>query len=931
MAKHHPDLIFCRKIPGINIGRLCDKCDGRCVICDSHIIRNISSPVRVCEDCSYGICQNRCLICNAPGTTDAYYCTECTLLEKDRDGCPKILNVGTARTDIFYERKKYGPSNESHTMSNEEVLQKLKNAFSELDNVPDSKILAKLNSEQGEENLEDTRILEMTLAKYRVKKPQITSVLEGAIKRIEEKGDVKNAKQVMEFLLAVKFNTKLDFSSKNKNTTVSKLSEDKKSQGTRYSSNSSIHNMTNPLFPSLSRIQSMLPEQKESLILDFTEFELIRNILSALQGIESLMFRQIAIPQVTHNDSLSATVYLHKVRPEHRIMIEEILKTAKYYIKISTLLRFQVLDTIGQALLKSVRQCINVYFEEASNMYYKFMEDNSCINLFLIYKFTLKWKEPLYILFTLMSKTINKCGLDILNIAYETSRFRPKDTLTGEFLSKIVDAMFAEFHSTLKFWLFRGQVPEGVNHWIISKNDDVSENRKWTDWVVLNKDKLPVSLLPISDIFYKILSIGRTVLFLMESSSSLSYDSQEEQRVELFNRLDPSLSYYDLGHRSLLSGTIYEMNRLVSADMVHTILNTHHFQDHLEALRRHFLLTCPSYFENIHDSFEELNNTFCDFSSDNSLPFLSQRVHLHTLSVDEAIRISNSWRGLRIEKYFIMKSAEGEFGASSHTHSSGSSSLGHNSYYNRKVNLTYRAPQPVGIILNDKNVALYEKIFNMVFEIRGVALKIDRIHTKLRSVVLSLRINCKEMLPLMYKFLGKIHIMSLFINKVLYYIYYDVIPLAQKKLEEDLANVNGLEDIMQYHFMYLETIKKGLFMSRRSFSVSAAISNCIGKISDFLVLSQKLIDFWYNYEKVLTPDPTFKHPANDTVVFEAEEYQSRKLSVIETFENTNKKEFFNISIQFNKFMEDVIQYATEDVSNNFMPLKKHFLVLIEVF
>lgn len=54
---------------------------------------------------------------------------------------------------------------ESHTMSNEEVLQKLKNAFSELDNVPDSKILAKLNSEQGEENLEDTRILEMTLAK----------------------------------------------------------------------------------------------------------------------------------------------------------------------------------------------------------------------------------------------------------------------------------------------------------------------------------------------------------------------------------------------------------------------------------------------------------------------------------------------------------------------------------------------------------------------------------------------------------------------------------------------------------------------------------------------------------------------------------------------------------------------------------------------
>lgn len=25
-----------------------------------------------------------------------------------RDGCPKIVNLGSARTDLFYERKKYG-------------------------------------------------------------------------------------------------------------------------------------------------------------------------------------------------------------------------------------------------------------------------------------------------------------------------------------------------------------------------------------------------------------------------------------------------------------------------------------------------------------------------------------------------------------------------------------------------------------------------------------------------------------------------------------------------------------------------------------------------------------------------------------------------------------------------------------------------------
>ena len=27
---------------------------------------------------------------------------------EQRDGCPKIVNLGTSKTDLFYERKKYG-------------------------------------------------------------------------------------------------------------------------------------------------------------------------------------------------------------------------------------------------------------------------------------------------------------------------------------------------------------------------------------------------------------------------------------------------------------------------------------------------------------------------------------------------------------------------------------------------------------------------------------------------------------------------------------------------------------------------------------------------------------------------------------------------------------------------------------------------------
>ena len=107
--------------------------DGRCVICDSFV--KPSTVVRVCDECNYGSYAGRCVVCGNVGVADAYYCKECTRLEKDvcvvdlmvvcnvsqgltymiyvyntcmqRDGCPKIINLGSARVDMHYDKKKY--------------------------------------------------------------------------------------------------------------------------------------------------------------------------------------------------------------------------------------------------------------------------------------------------------------------------------------------------------------------------------------------------------------------------------------------------------------------------------------------------------------------------------------------------------------------------------------------------------------------------------------------------------------------------------------------------------------------------------------------------------------------------------------------------------------------------------------------------------
>ncbi|XMA20870.1 hypothetical protein WAI453_013661 [Rhynchosporium graminicola] len=76
MSRHHPDLVMCRKQSGIAIGRLCDKCDGKCPVCDSYV--RPTTLVRICDECSFGNYQNKCVVCGGEGISDAFYCFECT-------------------------------------------------------------------------------------------------------------------------------------------------------------------------------------------------------------------------------------------------------------------------------------------------------------------------------------------------------------------------------------------------------------------------------------------------------------------------------------------------------------------------------------------------------------------------------------------------------------------------------------------------------------------------------------------------------------------------------------------------------------------------------------------------------------------------------------------------------------------------------------
>ena len=62
---------MCRKQTGISIGRLCDKCDGKCPVCDSYV--RPTTLVRICDECSFGNYQNKCVVCG--GEVSLPYCS----------------------------------------------------------------------------------------------------------------------------------------------------------------------------------------------------------------------------------------------------------------------------------------------------------------------------------------------------------------------------------------------------------------------------------------------------------------------------------------------------------------------------------------------------------------------------------------------------------------------------------------------------------------------------------------------------------------------------------------------------------------------------------------------------------------------------------------------------------------------------------------
>ena len=89
--------------------------DPRCLNCEAQKKTTYPTTIGessgyICEECYLGVKKDRCIISNAPGVADAYYCEECVQMGKDRDGCPCVINIGNLQKAVNELKRKENPT-----------------------------------------------------------------------------------------------------------------------------------------------------------------------------------------------------------------------------------------------------------------------------------------------------------------------------------------------------------------------------------------------------------------------------------------------------------------------------------------------------------------------------------------------------------------------------------------------------------------------------------------------------------------------------------------------------------------------------------------------------------------------------------------------------------------------------------------------------
>ncbi|XP_055683487.1 gamma-tubulin complex component 3 [Lutzomyia longipalpis] len=362
-------------------------------------------------------------------------------------------------------------------------------------------------------------------------------------------------------------------------------------------------------------------------------------------------------------------------------------------------------------------------------------------------------------------------------------------------------------------WLLDGEIEDPHSEFFIETLHDVTNDRLWHDKYRVRENLLPTFI--STNLANKILVIGKSINFLRKVCQDKgAIGGREELKMCFEERID-NLFAADGDTRLHQQIDTFYLN--TSKKVLQVIMGPNRLLEHLKAMRRYLLMGQGDFVGLLMESLKtQLDSPAKEVRCYNLSAIMDATIRMTNAQFDDPDILSH----LEVQ---IMEPFDGD--------------TGWDIFY-----LKYTVQGPVATML-EPCMARYKMIFKPLWRTK-------RIEFVLMSKVWKDQMcNAKEfrgMRAEMDAITYKLHLCTLemmhFISEIQYYILFEVIECSWAALSARIGTASAIDDILQAHEDFLETIRYGIFLDAKSDKLFAKLDTIFQEVMNLEAWQDKFYE-----------------------------------------------------------------------------------------
>ncbi|MFH4973517.1 hypothetical protein AB6A40_000226 [Gnathostoma spinigerum] len=527
-------------------------------------------------------------------------------------------------------------------------------------------------------------------------------------------------------------------------------------------------------------------------------FDLTRQLLAALQGIEGVFFTR-------KHGSQSSIIFNDEycVSDSQRGYVNRLLVLANCFDKLQYIsARTEGKDSFTQAFLSCIPDLTSDYANEVSDLYAKLLNCPSSVSLLAI-TFALRQYEiqlPLLLKFAESSEKMD--GIEILNSALRI--FWSSSVIEiSSCIESVLKRMLDVFLTKLSDWLIHGNVFYSTSslEWMIVSYADVQDDQAWSMRYKVVEKSVPIFLRSHKDLVEKILITGKCVALMHTIHME---DRKLNTRRSLLMRLNDVSCFYIHCKWPRIAKVIKIMCKEVSSEFFDRICNQFNLYSHFNAIGRHYLLTYEIFAFTLYEKLRKIVE---------EQRYLKGGSHAFGLAFMSAMTACNSWPPdvselATLDANCVVVTEMNVNGEWTELPTP------RDIYGNATAELRYNAKLPISIIFSHDIMRRYQRIFQFMWSLSSADFRLSSVAEKQASYLgkiakffPDMRITCR-----LFSYIFRE--VEFTIKTLRNYVLMNIVGSSTEKFNSNMRNKCGnIDQLNALHDAYLLRIEEGLFLT----------------------------------------------------------------------------------------------------------------------